>query len=84
MTVEAAVTRFVRAQTAPSSIVRREHPMAGAHSLANCWTIYTNEVPQTVLGTGKTALLAWRDAARNVMSNGQGNGPSGGSREGPR
>ena len=69
MTVESAVRRFVRSQTAPSSVVRKRHPMAGSHHWADCWTIYTNEVPQTVVGTGETALMAWRDAARNVMSN---------------
>jgi hypothetical protein len=54
----------------PSAIVRHRHPRATAHHWADRWTIYTNEITQTVLGEGKTALLAWQAAARNVMSNG--------------
>lgn len=69
MTVEDAVKRFVRSQTAPSSVVRKRYPKAGAFHWAGCWTIYTNEAPESVvLGTGKTALLAWKNAVRNLSS----------------
>ena len=53
----------------PSAVVRRRYPTATAHHWADRWTIYANTQVQSVLGEGKTALLAWKDAEHKVMSN---------------